>query len=368
MKKGLATVAQLSAFDEIIDARSPAEFEEDRIPGAIGCPVLDNEQRAIVGTIYKQQSAFEARRIGAAMVAENIAHHLRTRFQDKPKGWRPLVYCWRGGQRSGSFVTWLRLIGWDACQLEGGYKSWRRMVVTELESLPRRFDFRVICGATGSGKTRILEALAGLGAQVLDLEGLAAHKGSVLGALPDRPQPTQKSFETALFETLHRFDPERPVFVEAESRKIGRIQLPEALIVQMRASRCVAIDATRAARLEFLVRDYAYLGDDVTELQRKIDCLKGLQSNETIERWKALAGAHDLPTLFGEFIDLHYDPLYHRSQNRNFVRFPDAPSFSTGDLSPAGVAALAGEIFAASDSPLVAPPRFEPLSPDFPAR
>ncbi|MCC4114644.1 tRNA 2-selenouridine(34) synthase MnmH [Aromatoleum toluclasticum] len=347
MKKGIATVAQLDTFDEFIDARSPAEFEEDHIPGAISCPVLDNEQRAIVGTIYKQQSAFDARRIGAAMVAENIARHLRERFQDKPKDWRPLVYCWRGGQRSGSFVTWLRLIGWDACQLEGGYKNWRRMVVTELETLPQRFDLRVLCGATGSGKTRVLEQLAALGAQVLDLEDLAAHKGSVLGALPDRPQPTQKSFETRLYEKLHGFDPAHPVFVEAESRKIGRIHLPEGLIAHMRASPCVAIEATRDARIEFLVRDYDYLGDDVPDLQNRINFLRGLQSNEIIDRWKDLARQQDLHTLYGEFIDLHYDPLYHRSQNRNFARFPEAPSFACNDLTPAGIRELAERILAA---------------------
>ncbi|WP_018989855.1 tRNA 2-selenouridine(34) synthase MnmH [Aromatoleum toluclasticum] len=347
MKKGIATVAQLNTFDEFIDARSPAEFEEDHIPGAISCPVLDNEQRAIVGTIYKQQSAFDARRIGAAMVAENIARHLRERFQDKPKDWRPLVYCWRGGQRSGSFVTWLRLIGWDACQLEGGYKNWRRMVVTELETLPQRFDLRVLCGATGSGKTRVLEQLAALGAQVLDLEDLAAHKGSVLGALPDRPQPTQKSFETRLYEKLHGFDPAHPVFVEAESRKIGRIHLPEGLIAHMRASPCVAIEATRDARIEFLVRDYDYLGDDVPDLQNRINFLRGLQSNEVIDRWKDLARQQDLHTLYGEFIDLHYDPLYQRSQNRNFARFPEAPSFACNDLTPAGIRELAQRILAA---------------------
>jgi tRNA 2-selenouridine synthase len=347
MKKGFATVAQLNAFDEIIDARSPAEFAEDRIPGAISCPVLDNEQRAIVGTVYKQQSAFEARRIGAAMVAENIAHHLKTRFQDKPKDWRPLVYCWRGGQRSGSFVTWLRLIGWDACQLEGGYKNWRRMVVAELEELPQRYDLRVVCGATGSGKTRVLEALSRLGAQVLDLEHLAAHKGSVLGALPDRAQPTQKCFETELFRVLRGFDPARPVYVEAESRKIGRIQLPDALVGCMRASPCVAIEASREARLEFLVRDYAYLGADVGELQQKIGFLKGLQSNETLERWKDLAGQHDLHTLFAEFIDQHYDPLYRRSQNHNFSAFPDAPVFAADDLSPTGINDLAQRILTA---------------------
>jgi len=221
------------------------------------------------------------------------------------------------------------------------------MVVTELETLPQRFDFRVVCGATGSGKTRILEALAGLGAQVLDLEGLAAHKGSVLGALPDRPQPTQKSFETELFETLRGFDPERPVFVEAESRKIGRIQVPEALIVKMRASRCVAIDATRDARLEFLVRDYAYLGDDVSELQRKIDFLKGLQSNETIEpgrRSPKLTTCRRCSGSSSTFTTIALSPL----AEPELRALPDAPSILTGDCHP-GRGRAGDEIWAASD-------------------
>lgn len=348
MKKGFATVAQLTGFDEIIDARSPAEYAEDRIPGALCCPVLDDAQRAIVGTIYKQQSAFEARRLGAAMVAENIARHLREVFHDRPKGWRPLVYCWRGGQRSGAFVTWLRLIGWDACQLEGGYKRWRQHVVESLTRLPRQLDLRVLCGATGSAKTRVLEALAAMGAQVVDLEGLAVHKGSVLGALPGRPQPTQKGFETQLFQVLSGLDPARPVFIEAESRKIGRIHLPEALLMRMRAAPCVEIAASRAARIDYLVRDYAYLGDDVEDLKRRIDYLHGLQSNETLAAWKALAEAHDLRTLFAAFIDLHYDPLYKRSQNRNFAGFAAAPRFESEDLSPAGINALAAAILQGS--------------------
>ncbi|MFN3984179.1 MAG: tRNA 2-selenouridine(34) synthase MnmH [Rhodocyclaceae bacterium] len=349
MKKGVATVAQVGEFDEIIDARSPAEFAEDRIFGALNCPVLDNEQRAVVGTIYKQRSAFEARRIGAAMVADNIARHLRECFQDKPREWRPLVYCWRGGQRSGAFVTWLRMIGWDACQLEGGYKAWRRQVVAELDALPARFDFKVLCGATGSAKTRVLEAMSVHGAQVLDLEALAVHKGSVLGSIPGHDQPTQKWFETNLHRVLARMDPERPVFVEAESRKIGRIQIPEALIMRMRASPCVEIAATREARLRFLVDDYAYLGDDAALLCSRIDFLRGLQSNERLEAWKGLAREGRLPELFAEFIDHHYDPLYRRSQNRNFAAFPDAPRFESDDLSPAGVDGLARAILAEAD-------------------
>ena len=344
MKKGVATVAQLFDFDEIIDVRTPAEFAEDRIPGAINCPVLDDEQRARVGTIYKQVSPFDARRLGGALVAENIARHLHARFMDKPRSWRPLVYCWRGGQRSGAFVTWLRLIGWDAQQLEGGYKSFRHLVVNELLAYSLLLKFRVICGATGSGKTRLLEALDRQGAQVLDLEDLAAHKGSVLGNLPGRPQPTQKAFETALWAQLRRFDRQRPVFVEAESRKIGRIHLPEPLIETMRKSPCLAVSATREARLEFLLRDYAYLGDDILDLQAKIDCLKGLQSNETVVRWKALAADRALPQLFAELMDLHYDPLYRRSQNHNYLLFAQAPVLETDDLSPAGLDALATRV------------------------
>lgn len=346
MKKAIATIAEVNDFDDIIDARSPAEFAEDHIPAAQSYPVLDNEQRATVGTIYKQQSAFEAKRIGAALVAENIARHLREGFQNRPRNWRPLVYCWRGGQRSGAFVTWLRMIGWDAHQLEGGYKSWRRHVITGLDEFPKRLKFRVIGGPTGSAKTRVLQELVTLGAQIIDLEDIAAHKGSVLGALPNRAQPPQKMFETELHQALSRLDPEQPVFIEAESRKIGRIHLPETLVQTIRAAPCIVIDATRDARLEFLVRDYAYLGNDIPQLQQRIDYLHGLQSNETLKRWKAFSESRALPELFSEFIDLHYDPLYRRSQNHHYVHYADAQRIETDDLSPQGIRAVAQAILA----------------------
>jgi len=344
MHKGVATVAQLSGFDEIIDARTPAEFAEDHIPGAVNLPVLDNEQRVVVGTMYKQQSAFEARRLGGALVAENIARHLHTYLKDKPKSWRPLIYCWRGGQRSGSFATWLRMVGWDAHQLQGGYKQFRHHVIAEIERLAPALQWRVLCGPTGSAKTRVLEALARSGAQTLDLEDLAAHKGSVLGALPDRPQPTQKHFETSVCTRLQALDPARPVFVEAESRKIGLIFVPEPLILAMRRAPCIAIEATRDARLAFLVRDYAYLGDDIARLQANIKRLADLQSRETIARWHALAESQALPQLFGELIDLHYDPLYRHSQNGNYAGFGAAERLHTDDLSAAGIDDLACRI------------------------
>lgn len=346
MKKDAANLAQLSEFDEFIDARSPAEYAADHIPGALSCPVLDDEQRAIVGTLYKQESPFKARKLGGAMVAENIARHLRDTLADKPKDWRPLVYCWRGGQRSGAFATWLRMVGWDACQLEGGYKRWRHHVVDELNRLPPTLDLRVLCGPTGSAKTRILEALTDLGEQVIDLEALARHKGSVLGALPGQPQPSQKWFESCLHDVLSKLDPARPVFIEAESRKIGRIHVPDTLLLKLRSSTCFEIEAGHAARIDYLVRDYAYLADDVDDLLRRIDYLRELQSKETLSRWKTLAVAQDLPTLYAEFIDLHYDPLYRRSQNRNFTQFASARKLATDDLSAAGIATLAREIHA----------------------
>lgn len=343
-RPAMATVTQLRNFDEIIDVRSPAEFAADHVPGAINCPALGDEQRARIGTIYKQVSPFEARRLGAAMVARNLSDALFDHFQDKPKSWRPLIYCWRGGQRSGAFVTWFRLIGWDACQLEGGYKRFRRHVVDELARLAPQTDLRVIGGATGSAKTRLLEALADLGVQVLDLEALAAHKGSVLGDLPGIAQPTQKFFETSLLSRLQELDLARPIFVEAESRRIGSVQIPERLMERMRASPCLSIEATRPARIEFLLRDYAYLGDDRKALKQKIDAMRTVQSNETLSAWKALADAGDLRTLFGEFIDHHYDPLYQRSQNRNFPGFADAAVFTTDDLSPGSLQMLASRI------------------------
>lgn len=344
--RGIATLAQLGEFDAILDARSPAEYADDHVPGAISCPVLSNEERARVGTLYKQVSPFEAKKLGAVLVARNIAAHLETQFLDKPKNWRPLVYCWRGGKRSGAFAHILREIGWDAQRLDGGYKAWRRQVVDALATLPQAFSYRVICGPTGSAKSRILEALAVQGAQVLHLEELAAHKGSVLGHLPDAPQPSQRSFETQLLRALERCDPARPVFVEAESRKIGAVQLPDALIFAMRAAPCLRIEACRRARAEFLLRDYDYFLSRPQWLSAQLANLRGLQSGETLAHWNALIAERDFPALVDGLLERHYDPLYQRSQDKNY-RYGDAPLFVADDLSPASIAAVAARIRAA---------------------
>jgi len=345
-QKGKATVAQLAEFDAILDARSPGEFAEDHLPGALNFPVLSDEERVLVGTLYKQMSPFEAKKVGAARVARNIAAHIDTHCLDKPKNWRPLIYCWRGGKRSGAFTHILREIGWDAHQLEGGYKAWRRQIVADLAVLPATFTFRVISGATGSAKSRVIEALAGGGAQILHLEMLAAHKGSVLGNLPNERQPSQKAFETRLHTSLMTLDTARPVFVEAESRRIGTLQVPEALIVAIRAAPCLCIEATTAARIDFLLRDYDYFIHDPHRLTEKLGHLHGLQSGETLAHWQALIETGDFRTLVTALLEAHYDPLYQRSQSKNYRDFPDAARFQTDDLSPDGIRNLAQAIIA----------------------
>lgn len=337
-------ITDLHQFDAIIDARSPAEFELDHIPGAINCPVLDDEERRIVGTLYKQQGAFEAKRVGGAMVAANLARHLRAQFADKPANWKPLIYCWRGGMRSGSMTTWLRLVGWDAQQLPGGYKRWRHHVIEVLEQWGPQLPLRVICGPTGSAKTRLLQVLQHLGAQVIDLEGLACHKGSMLGAVPGLAQPSQKAFETRLAAHLQTLDLSRPVYIEAESRKIGRLAVPEAVIESLRNSPCIEVCASLQARVEFLLRDYAYLGDDGEALATKLQPMSELHGRETVERWQAWARQGELPLLFEELTRLHYDPLYARSQAQHLRRWADRVQVHAEQLQDADLTQVAEQI------------------------
>ena len=227
-------LTQLAGFDAIIDARSESEHAEDRLPGAVNWPVLNDAQRADIGTQYKQVSPFDARKRGAVMAARNIASHIETHAAELQRSWKPLVYCWRGGQRSGSLAQVLGEIGFQVHVLEGGYREFRRAVLVELETMPAQFSFRVLCGRTGSAKSRLLQTLAAQGGQVLDLEGLACHRGSVLGPEPGLPQPSQKAFETAVWQTLRNLDPAQPVFIEGESRTIGRLRVPEKLLEALR--------------------------------------------------------------------------------------------------------------------------------------
>ena len=334
----------LAGFDAVIDVRSPAEYAEDHVPGALSAPVLDNEERARVGTLYKQVSPFDAKKLGAALVSRNIAHHIEERFASMPRAWKPLVYCWRGGKRSGAMAHVLREIGWDAWSIEGGYKAYRRFVIDELATLPGQFSYRVIHGTTGSGKSRLLRSLAQAGAQVLDLEALAAHRGSVLGTLPGQPQPAQKMFETLVWDTLRKFDPARPVFVEGESKKIGQVQVPEALMHAMRASECIVLEAGRATRIALLTGEYRHFFADPAGLYAQLDCLSGLYGEKAIDEWKALAARGDWDELVGRLLDDHYDPAYRRSALRNFAELPRARTFRLESPEDAAFAKVAGQL------------------------
>jgi tRNA 2-selenouridine synthase len=332
----------LAQFDAILDVRSPAEYAEDHVPQALSCPVLDDAERARVGTLYKQNS-FAAKRTGAALVARNIARHVETAFADKPAAWKPLVYCWRGGKRSGAMAHVLREIGWDARTLEGGYKSYRKHVVDELSEVPQRFRFRVVHGVTGSGKSRFLRALRKAGTQVLDLEELAAHRGSVLGNLPERPQPSQKMFESLLLAELTGLDSRKPVHVEGESRKIGQLQVPAALIEAMRASECVVLEAGLETRVALLMDEYRHFFDDPAALGAQLDCLVELHGRERIAEWKALAERGEWRALVARLLEEHYDPAYKRSAARNFAQLSNAPVLRVPAADDAAFARLAAE-------------------------
>jgi len=313
-----------SNFDTIIDARTPSEFAEDHIPGAISAPVLDDAQRAEVGTMYKQVSAFEAKKVGAALIARNVAAHVEKLWKEKEKTWKPLVYCWRGGKRSGAMAHILREVGWEAETLPGGYKAYRRWVVQELEGKPLELEYIVVHGPTGSGKSRLLASLKAAGAQVLDLESLAAHRGSVLGGLPDRPQPSQKMFESLLLKELSDLKAAGPVYVEGESKKIGQLQVPEALIARMRASPCVRLETDTESRVTLLLDEYRHFLQDRNALGRQLDCLVSLHGREKVAEWKALAERGAWREFVARLLTEHYDPAYRRSSHRNFTHLPQA--------------------------------------------
>jgi tRNA 2-selenouridine synthase len=347
-------VDALRDYPNRIDVRSPSEFAGDHIPGAENQPVLDDAERARIGTLHAQVSAFEARRTGAALVARNIAAMLEGPFADRPRDWAPLVYCWRGGQRSRSLAHMLNEIGWRAVQLEGGYRAYRRHVVGRLQDLPQRFPYRVICGLTGSGKSRLIAALAAAGAQALDLEALARHRGSLLGDVPGDPQPSQKAFESALLAALESFDPTRAVYVESESRRIGTVQLPDTLLTAMRAAPCIRVATPLPLRLALLKEEYAHFLADPDTLAARFARLVPLHGKATIERWTAAAAAGDWDGLVTELLARHYDPMYARAMARNFPRIGDAQIVAPGTATDEAFRALAREIEAGEPARRVA--------------
>ena len=323
-----------AGFDAILDVRSPSEFAEDRVPGAISMPVLSDAERAEVGTIYTRDSPFKARKIGAALVARNAARHIEERLMGHDGGWRPLVYCWRGGQRSGSFASILGQIGWRAEVLEGGYRAWRRHVVARFYEA--RLPVRVVRldGFTGTAKTEVLVRAAALGAQVVDLEGLARHRGSILGDVQGA-QPAQKGFESALASALEGLDPARPLLVEAESARIGALRVPPALWVAMRDAPRIVLEAETGARARYLARQYADLVADRAGLARRLNGLRPLAGHATVDGWLRLLDAGAAEALARGLIEAHYDPAYGRLR-----RTDDGPVIARLDAGTLDAAAI----------------------------
>jgi len=323
-------------FDTIIDVRSPAEYAEDHLPGAISMPVLSDEERARVGTIYVQDSPFKARKIGAALVARNAAAAIEAHMMDKDGRWRPLVYCWRGGQRSGSFASILSQIGWRVEVLEGGYQSWRRHVVERLYHAALPFRVLRLDGFTGTAKTEILNHVGRLGGQVLDLEGLARHRGSILGDV-DGTQPAQRGFESGLVAAMAGFDPDRPVLVEAESARIGDIRLPPALWAAMKDSPRIVVEAPLAARARYLAREYATLAADAAALTERLNGLRALAGHDRVNQWLDLLQQGRTEALAQGLVEAHYDPAYARLRSRD-----DSPILARLDLATLENDMLAG--------------------------
>lgn len=339
-------VESLSRFDAIIDVRSPSEFAEDRLPGAINLPVLNDGERAEVGTIYKQESRFKARRIGAAYVARNVARHLETALGDRPSDFHPLIYCWRGGMRSNAMATIFSQVGWRCGVLEGGYKTWRRAVTAELRHSDGALPVILLDGQTGVAKSDILRAAEKEGVQILDLEALARHRGSVFGGYDNDPQPEQKYFETLIFDQLRQLDLTRPILVEAESNRIGRCEVPQRLWTAMRDAPRITLTAPLEARAEYLLTAYPDITGDKAAALAAVERLKPFHSKETIAEWSSLAESAQWRALAAGLMRAHYDPAYERSRTRGRCGAPLA-SFNVDRLDSATFERVAKEIASA---------------------
>lgn len=339
-------LASLAAYSAVIDARSEGEYAEDHLPGAVNWPSLNDEERKIVGTRYKQISQFEAKKLGAALVAKNIAAHIQREVLDKPREWQPLVYCWRGGKRSGSLALILDQIGFKVTLVDGGYKAFRAALVADLPRLAARHQYRVVCGPTGAGKTRLLHALAAQGAQVLDLEGLANHRSSVLGMIPGVPQPSQKAFDSLVWAALRGFDPARPVYIESESKKVGNVAVPEGLIAAMRASPCLRLELAEDERVALLLEDYDFFVKDTAFFCERLGALTEARGKEVVSDWQTRARSGDVASVVRELLLQHYDPVYLQSMRRNFTQYATAQVLAPRDHTATAMDGVARSLLA----------------------
>jgi tRNA 2-selenouridine synthase len=274
----------------------------------------------------------------------NIASQIKPLISRYAPSDRFLVYCFRGGKRSRLWADNLRTIGFEVDLLAGGWKRYRSWVRAGLDALPSRHSYRVLCGPTGCGKTRLLNALERVGEQVLDLEQIARHRGSLLGALPGEDQPTQKLFDSTLLEAMRKLDPRRTVWVEAESKKIGNLQLPEALFEAMHSSAVVNLRAPMSERVKLWREDYSQFAQDPLAMVAKLEPLKPLVGAHTLAQWKALAESGHVDELFESVMLRHYDPCYERSTRRNYAVREGVLETALQSLDPLGLMQAARQL------------------------
>lgn len=330
-------------YSLVIDARSDREYADDHVPGAVNLPVVDNDQYAEVGTTHREDK-HRAYLIGVSYALKNMSRAIDDLIARYPKDSSFLVYCYRGGKRSKLWVDALTTIGYRVDRLPGGWKAYRAWVRDELTRLPGRFQYHVLTGPTGCGKTRLLTALDKVGAQVLDLEDIARHRGSLIGEVPGVSQPSQKWFDSMLVDKLRRFNPDEPVWVESESKKIGAIELPSALMEAIRAGRVFAIDAPMHERVKLWREDYGHFETDPEALMQRLRHLKPLVGGEELAHWERLAAERRMPELFQRLMEAHYDPAYARSIGRNFPQYAQSPKLNLERLDMDALLGVASEL------------------------
>ena len=307
---------------EIIDVRSPTEFENDHIPGSINIPILSDIERHEVGLKYKQVNPFKAKIMGASLISKNISSVLEKEFSNKSGSWHPLIYCWRGGQRSRSLALVLNEIGWRVSVLKGGYKNFRKKVLNELDNV-EQFNFKIIQGQTGSAKTKILSSLKNLKAQVLDLEDLASHRGSLLGKELGKKQPSQKYFETLLHNKIFEFNFNFPIYLESESSKIGNLHIPSKIWEKISVSERILLDVPFNERVKFLLNEYDHLTKQKDLLKPFLKGMVSQYSKKLINYWEELILNNNWEKFVGEILENHYDPKYKFSE----IRYKDKIKF-----------------------------------------